>query len=158
MPDLDPHRFVCEYHTKLCAVPQLLCLQEHNGGVGVRGRTQGSCWCQIRGDNSGAPCPALSLYLAPFDPKENSHDPLELPTYTTKLPWVLCRVPSIPDRKIRTFQSRGTAPMWHCPLLSVAAGTPPKATALSRNTEISVTRGIPEGPESHRAVPGQLYP
>lgn len=46
------------------------------------------------------------------------------------------------------FQSRGTAPMWHCPLLSVAAGTP------SGNTGISVSRGIPEGPESRRSVPG----
>lgn len=128
--------------------------QKHSGGVGVRGRTQGLC--QTRGDNnSGAPCPALSLHLAYFDPKENNHDPLELPLTPPKPPWVLCCVPSIPDRRIPTFQSRGTEPMWHCPLLSVAAGTPPKATALSRNTEISVTRGIPEGPESHRAVPGR---
>lgn len=50
------------------SLPRLLCcrstFQKHSSGVGVRGRTQGLCWCQTRGDNNpGAPCPALSLHL-----------------------------------------------------------------------------------------------
>lgn len=100
IPDSDPHR----------SLPQLLCGQEltpkAQRWAGVRGRTRGLCRCQTRGDHhSGAPCPALSLHPAPFDPKDDNCDPLELPLKPSNSSaasrW-LCRVPSIPDGEIPT--------------------------------------------------------
>lgn len=103
------------------------------------------------------PCPALSLHLASFDPPKRQLRPFGIAVSPPNSLGVWLLPPALlsllyPGQKNSLFQSRGTAPMWHCPLLSVAAGTLPKATALSTNTPICVTPGTPE---SHKAAPGR---